>query len=64
MFILSTIFLLPDFISNSEFFWMVIGIFSVYGLIKEVAKTYSKFILVYKISKVLCLHTSELDSEI
>lgn len=53
VFILATIFLLPDFISNSEFFWMVIGIFSVYGLIKEVAKTYSKVIFVYKISKVL-----------
>ena len=52
-FILTTIFLLPDFISNSEFFWMVVGIFSVYGLIKEVAKTYSKIIFVYKISKVL-----------
>ena len=51
-FILTTIFLLPDFISNSEFFWMVVGIFSVYGLIKEVAKTYSKIIFVYKISKV------------
>lgn len=48
-----TIFLIPDFIGNSEFFWMVIGIFSVYGLIKEVAKTYSKFIFVYKINKVL-----------
>lgn len=48
-----TIFLIPDFIGNSEFFWMVIGIFSVYGLIKEVAKTYSKIIFVYKISKVL-----------
>ncbi len=39
--LLITIFLIPDFIGNSEFFWMVIGIFSVYGLIKEVAKTYS-----------------------
>lgn len=51
--LLITIFLIPDFISSSEFFWMVIGIFSVYGLIKEVAKTYSKIIIVYKISKVL-----------
>lgn len=51
--LLITIFLIPDFIGNSEFFWMVIGIFSVYGLIKEVAKTYSKIIIVYKISKVL-----------
>jgi ribosomal protein L37E len=53
VFILIAIFLIPDFIGNSEFFWMVIGIFSVYGLIKEVAKTYSKIIIVYKISKVL-----------
>lgn len=47
------IFVIPDFISNSEFFWMVIGIFSVYGLIKEVAKTHTQFILVYKLSKAL-----------
>ena len=53
VFILITIFLIPDFISNSEFFWMVIGIFSVYGLIKEVAKSYSKFRIVYKTSKLL-----------
>ena len=46
---LIVIFVIPDFISNSEFFWMVIGIFSVYGLIKEVAKIYKKFIIVYKI---------------
>lgn len=51
--ILFLIFVIPDFISNSEFFWMVIGIFSVYGLIKEVAKTYSKFIFVYKAVKLL-----------
>lgn len=51
--LLITIFLIPDFIGNSEFFWMVIWIFSVYDLIKEVSKTYSKFIIVYKISKVL-----------
>lgn len=51
--ILFTIFVIPDFISNSEFFWMVIGIFSVYGLIKEVAKTYNQFIIVYKIAKIL-----------
>lgn len=50
---LLTIFILPDFISNSEFFWMVVGIFSVYGLIKEVVKSYSRFIIVYKISKLL-----------
>jgi len=53
VFILIAIFLIPDFISNSEFFWMVIGIFSVYGLIKEVAKSYSKFRIVYKTSKLL-----------
>jgi len=52
VFILITIFLIPDFISNSEFFWMVIWIFSVYGLIKEIAKSYHKFIIVYKISKL------------
>lgn len=51
--LLLTIFGIPDFISNSEFFWMVIGIFSVYGLIKEVAKNYNQFIVVYKISKML-----------
>lgn len=51
VFILTAIFLIPDFISNSEFFWMVVGIFSVYGLIKEIAKVYPRFILVYKISK-------------
>jgi uncharacterized membrane protein YsdA (DUF1294 family) len=51
--LLITIFLIPDFIGNSEFFWMVIGIFSVYGLIKEVAKSYSKFRIVYKTSKLL-----------
>ncbi len=50
---LFTIFVLPDFISNSEFFWMVIGIFSVYGLIKEVAKNYSQVRIVYKTSKLL-----------
>jgi uncharacterized membrane protein YsdA (DUF1294 family) len=53
VFILIVIFLIPDFISNSEFFWMVIGIFSVYGLIKEVAKSYSQFRIVYKTSKLL-----------
>ena len=53
VFILIAIFLIPDFISNSEFFWMVIGIFSVYGLIKEVAKSYSQFRIVYKTSKLL-----------
>jgi len=52
IFILTAIFLIPDFISNSEFFWMVIWIFSVYGLIKEIAKAYHKFIPVYKISKL------------
>lgn len=51
--LLITIFFIPDFIGNSEFFWMVIGIFSVYGLIKEVAKSYSKFRIVYKASKLL-----------
>ena len=51
--ILFLIFVIPDFISNSEFFWMVIGIFSIYGLIKEIAKTYSKFIFVYKAAKLL-----------
>lgn len=50
---LLTIFVIPDFISNSEFFWMVIGIFSVYGLIKEFAKSYNQFIMVYKISRTL-----------
>lgn len=47
------IFVIPDFISKSEFFWMVIGIFSVYGLIKEFAKRYRSFILIYKMSKLL-----------
>lgn len=47
------IFVIPDFISKSEFFWMVIGIFSVYGLIKEIARTHTQFILVYKISRAL-----------
>ncbi len=51
--ILFIIFIIPDFISNSEFFWMVIGIFSVYGLIKEVAKSYTKFRFIYKTSKLL-----------
>ena len=51
--LLITIFLIPDFIGNSEFFWMVVGIFSVYGLIKEVAKSYPQFRLVYKTSKIL-----------
>jgi len=53
VFILITIFLIPDFISNSEFFWMVVGIFSVYALVKEIAKVYPRFILVYKISKTI-----------
>ncbi len=53
LFILFTIFVIPDFISNSEFFWMVIGIFSVYGLIKEIAKTFSQFRFVYKAAKIL-----------
>ncbi|MFZ1518411.1 MAG: zinc ribbon domain-containing protein [Ignavibacteriaceae bacterium] len=47
------IFVIPGFISKSEFFWMVIGIFSVYGLIKEVAKNYPQFRIVYKTSKLL-----------
>lgn len=47
------IFVIPDFISKSEFFWMVIGIFSVYGLIKEVAKTHNQFIIIYKICRAL-----------
>ncbi|HCY76620.1 MAG TPA: hypothetical protein DHV28_11940 [Ignavibacteriales bacterium] len=51
--ILFIIFIIPDFINKSEFFWMVIGIFSVYGLIKEIAKFYTKFRIVYKISKIL-----------
>lgn len=50
---LLTIFILPDFISNSEFFWMVIGIFSVYGLVKEVARSFNRFIIVYKVCKTL-----------
>jgi ribosomal protein L37E len=53
LFILIAIFLIPDFIGNSEFFWMVIGIFSVYGLIKEVAKSYPQFRILYKTSKLL-----------
>jgi hypothetical protein len=53
VFILIAIFLIPDFIGNSEFFWMVIGIFSIYGLIKEVAKTYTKLRIVYKAAKLL-----------
>jgi hypothetical protein len=51
--LLITIFVIPDFISNSEFFWMVVGIFSVYGLIKEIAKSYSRFRIVYKTAKLL-----------
>lgn len=51
--LLITIFIIPDFIRNSEFFWMVIGIFSVYGLIKEIAKSYSRFCIVYKTAKLL-----------
>ena len=51
--LLITIFLIPDFIGNSEFFWMVIGIFSVYGLIKEIAKSYAQFRILYKTSKLL-----------
>lgn len=50
---LLTIFVFPDFVSNSEFFWMVIGIFSVYGLIKEFAKSYNQLIIVYKISRTI-----------
>ena len=51
--LLIIIFVIPDFISNSEFFWMVVGIFSVYGLIKEVAKSYTQFRIVYKTAKLL-----------
>jgi hypothetical protein len=51
--LLITIFVIPDFISNSEFFWMIVGIFSVYGLIKEVAKSYTKFRIIYKAAKLL-----------
>jgi hypothetical protein len=32
---------------------MVVGIFSVYGLIKEVAKSYTKFRFIYKVAKLL-----------
>jgi ribosomal protein L37E len=53
VFILIAIVLIPDFIGNSEFFWIVIGIFSVYGLIKEVAKSYPQFRILYKTSKLL-----------
>jgi ribosomal protein L37E len=53
LFILITIFLIPEFIGNSEFFWMVVGIFSVYGLIKEVAKSYPQLRILYKTSKLL-----------
>jgi len=48
-----TIFVIPDFISNSEFFWMVVGVFSVYGLIKEFAKSYTQFRIIYKVAKLL-----------
>ena len=60
--LLFTIFIIPDFIRNSEFFWMVVGIFSVYGLIKEIAKTYSKFRLFYSASKlfIVCLFWSRI----
>lgn len=51
--ILFIIIIIPDFISNSEFFWMVIGIFSVYGLIKEVAKSHIQFRIIYKTVKLL-----------
>jgi hypothetical protein len=51
--LLITIFAIPDFIRDSELFWMVIGIFSVYGLIKEIAKTYYGFRIVYKTAKLL-----------
>jgi hypothetical protein len=51
--LLFIVFVIPNFISNSEFFWLVIGIFSVYGLIKEIAKTHSQFIFIYKLSKAL-----------
>lgn len=47
------IFVIPDFISNSEFFWMVLGILSVYGLIKEIARKHTQLILVYKTSRAL-----------
>jgi hypothetical protein len=51
--LLFTFFVIPDFIRDSEFFWMLISIVSVYGLIKEIAKVYSRFRIVFKISKIL-----------
>jgi hypothetical protein len=51
--LLIIIFVIPDFIAKSEFFWMVVGIFSVYGLIKEIAKSYTRFRIVYKTAKLL-----------
>jgi hypothetical protein len=51
--ILFTIFVIPDFIRNSEFFWLVVGIFSVYGLIKEVANIYPSFRVIYKTLKLI-----------
>jgi hypothetical protein len=51
--LLVVIFVIPDFISNSEFFWMIVSVFSVYGLIKEVAKSYPKFRIIYKAAKLL-----------
>ncbi len=51
MFILINI--IPGFISNSEFFWMIIGIFSVYGIIRESAPSYKHGILVYKVCRTL-----------
>jgi len=51
--LLITIFVIPDFIRSSEFFWMIVGMFSVYGLIKEIAKVYPKFRIAYKTTKLL-----------
>jgi len=51
--LLITIFIIPDFISNSEFFWMTVGIFSVYGLIKEIAKSHTNFRIIYKTTKLV-----------
>ena len=51
--LLITIFAIPDFLKNSELFWMVVGIFSVYGLIKEIAKIHHSFRVVYKMARLL-----------
>lgn len=51
--LLFTIFAIPEFIRDSEFFWMLVGIFSVYGILKEIARSITRFRFIHKVAKFM-----------